>query len=86
MEFIREVKDFFEYVTHYKENVDEMEKLDRDLDNQKVINGRLKREKGELEDKVDFLVDRQDFYLEKISKLKKEKTALKKELKELRGE
>lgn len=86
MEFKRELKDFIEYVVHYKENVEEMEKLDRDLDNQKVYNGHLKIEKKDLEDKVKFLLDRQDFYLEKISLLRKEKNKLKKELKELKGE
>lgn len=78
-----EIKDFIEYIIKYKENMDELDKLDRDCDILKTEKSRIKTAKEELEREVNYLRDRQYENLETIKEQRKKIRQLNKRNKKL---
>lgn len=71
--------DFFEYVKNYKNNTEEMENLDRDLDNLKIRYGVKKKEIDDLNKTKEYLENRQDECIATIKEQRKQIRELKKQ-------
>lgn len=77
MEILFRIYDFIEYLVNYKNNVEELESLDRDYD---ILRAKYAKKKSELEDtkkEVEYLTERQTKNLQTIRKLRKELKGLK---------
>lgn len=72
-------KDFIEYIRNYKSNIEELESLDRDLENLKVRYANKKSIIDDLQKENDYLKNRQDELLASIKEQRKEIRKLKKE-------
>lgn len=72
-------KDFIEYILNYKNNIQEMENLDKDLENLKIRYASKKSIIDDLQKENDYLKNRQDELLISIKEQRKEIRKLKKE-------
>lgn len=79
MELVLRIKDFIEYIENYKNNIKEMENLDRDLDNLKIRYGVKKKEIDDLNKTKEYLENRQDEYITTIKEQRKQIRELKKQ-------
>jgi len=76
-------KDFIEYIKNYKSNVEELDNLDRDLENLKIRYASKKKELEELKQVNLIYEERRDKYLETIKDKNKQIRQLKKQIKEM---
>ena len=84
MEIILRIKDFIDYVIHYKDNIEELDSLDRDLENLKMRYAGKKNIIDGLEKENKYLQDRQDELLTSIKEQRKQIRQLKKRDKKLK--
>lgn len=84
METILKIKDFIEYVFNYKDNVKEMDSLDRELDNYKMRYAKKSKRLEELEETSKIYEERWDDYLSTIREKNKQIRQLKKRDKKLK--
>lgn len=80
---ILDFKDFIEYIKNYKSNVEELDNLDRDLENLKIRYASKKKELEELKQVNKMYEERWDDYLETIRDKNKQIRQLKKQIKEM---
>ncbi len=76
-------RDFIEYIRDYKSNIEEMESLDRDLENLKIRYASKKKELEELKQVNKMYEERWDDYLGTIRDKNKQIRQLKKQIKEM---